>query len=217
MRKMRKEQSDMNYFFEKERKLPVKYEVDVLVAGSGPAGVGAAIAAGRAGVKTLLIEKSGSIGGMSTTGLMSHFTGTVDCKLYKEVLERQRIEENRDCAWHYINPEALQITYIKMLREAGVEILLYTTIADVICENNTVNGVIIESKNGREVVLAKRVIDGTGDGDVAAKAGVKYTLGREGDGKMQPATLMFKVGGVDCDRAVFPESFESLVDTEKGE
>ena len=104
----------MNKYMERERELPVKKSVDVLVAGSGPAGVGAAIAAGRAGVKTLLIERSGCIGGMSTVGLMSHFTGTVDCKLYTEVLERQRIEENRDKAWIYINPEALQIVYLKI-------------------------------------------------------------------------------------------------------
>ena len=207
----------MNDYIEKERELPIKKSVDVLVAGSGPAGVGAAIAAGREGVKTLLIERSGCIGGMSTVGLMSHFTGTVDCKLYAEVLERQRNEENRDKAWEYINPEALQIVYLKMLKEAGVEVLLYTMIVDVICENETVKGVIIESKNGREVILAKRIVDGTGDGDVAAKAGAEYSIGRESDGKMQPATLMFKVGGVDYGRAVFPGSFETLVDTEKGE
>lgn len=207
----------MNDYIEKERELPIKKSVDVLVAGSGPAGVGAAIAAGREGVKTLLIERSGCIGGMSTVGLMSHFTGTVDCKLYAEVLERQRNEENRDKAWEYINPEALQIVYLKMLKEAGVEVLLYTMIVDVICENETVKGVIIESKNGREVILAKRIVDGTGDGDVAAKAGVKYSIGRKSDGKMQPATLMFKVGGVDYERAVFPGSFETLVNTAKGE
>jgi hypothetical protein len=61
------------------------------------------------------------------------------------------------------------------------------------------------------------VIDASGDGDVAFKSGAEYFKGRETDGKMQPATLMFKVGGVDMDRAVFPRSFETLVDTEKGE
>ena len=204
-------------FTEKQKPLKIRESVDVLVAGAGPAGFGAAIAAGRMGAKTLLIEQSGCIGGMSTTGLMSHFTGTVDCKLYREVLERQRIAEGRSDAWFHINPEILQIVYLEMLREANVEILLYTMISDVICEDGVVKGVVIESKSGREVILAKRVVDGTGDGDVAAKAGAQYTLGRETDGKMQPATLMFKVAGVDYDRAVFPGSFETLVDTEKGE
>ena len=202
---------------EKQIPLKIRESVDVLVAGAGPAGFGAAMAAGRMGAKTLLIEQSGCIGGMSTTGLMSHFTGTVDCRLYKEVLERQSIAEGRNDSWYHINPEVLQIVYLEMLREANVEILLYTMVSDVICEDGVVRGVVIESKSGREVILAKRVVDATGDGDVAAKAGAEYILGRASDGKMQPATLMFKVGGVDYDRAVFPGSFETLVDTEKGE
>ena len=202
---------------EKQIPLKVRESVDVLVVGAGPAGFGAAMAAGRMGAKTLLIEQSGCIGGMSTTGLMSHFTGTVDCKLYREVLERQRIAEGRSQAWFHINPEILQIVYLEMLREANVEILLYTMVSDVICENGAVKGIVIESKSGREVIMAKRIVDGTGDGDVAAKAGAQYTLGREGDGKMQPATLMFKLAGVDYDKAVFPGSFETTVDTEKGE
>lgn len=208
---------DMCYSTEKHYPLKTRESVDVLVAGGGPAGFGAAIAAGRLGAKTLLIEQSGCIGGMSTSGLMSHFTGTVDCKLYTEVLERQRIAENRSKRWGNINPEILQIVYLEMLREANVEVLLYTMVTDVICENGAVQGVVIESKSGREEILAKRIVDGTGDGDVAAKAGAEYTVGREQDGKMQPATLMFKVGGVDYQRAVFPGSFETLVNTDKGE
>jgi hypothetical protein len=66
-------------------------------------------------------------------------------------------------------------------------------------------------------LYSKVVIDATGDGDVAYKCGIPYVLGRESDGKMQPATLMFKVGGVDMERAVFATSFETLVHTEKGE
>lgn len=66
-------------------------------------------------------------------------------------------------------------------------------------------------------MLAKTVIDATGDGDVAAKAGVPYFLGRETDGLMQPVTIMYKVAGVDYERAVFPGSFETTVETEKGE
>ena len=143
---------------EKQIPLKVRESVDVLVVGAGPAGFGAAMAAGRMGAKTLLIEQSGCIGGMSTTGLMSHFTGTVDCKLYREVLERQRIAEGRSQAWFHINPEILQIVYLEMLREANVEILLYTMVSDVICENGAVKGIVIESKSGREVIMAKRIV-----------------------------------------------------------
>lgn len=204
------------FYTERQRDIKVVAHTDVLVVGSGPAGLGAAIAAGRMGMKTLLIEQGGCIGGMSTSGLMSHFTGTVDCPLYGEVIRRQADAENRAPS-EYINPEILQLIYLEMLREANVEIMLYTFVADAIVEDGAVNGVIIESKSGRQAIYAKRIVDGTGDGDIAAKSGAEYFVGREGDGKMQPATLMFKVGGVDYSKAVFPHRFETLVHTEKGE
>lgn len=206
----------LKYYKEKQKDTKVIMSADVVVVGSGPAGFGAAIAAGRLGMKTLLIEQGGCIGGMSTSGLMSHFTGTVDCPLYKEVIHRQAEMEKRKPS-EYINPEILQLVYLTMLREANVEIMLYTLVSDVIMDNGVVQGVITESKSGRRAILAKRIVDGTGDGDIAAKSGAKYFVGRESDGKMQPVTLMFKVAGVDYSRAVFPPSFETLVNTEKGE
>jgi hypothetical protein len=78
--------------------------------------------------------------------------------------------------------------------------------------------VITESKSGREAIAARIVVDATGDGDIAVRAGVPCTKGREGDGKMQPMTLMFKVGGVDTDRvACFVGSFEDTYDTPEGD
>lgn len=194
-------------------------EYDVIVAGSGPAGIAAAIMAGRQGVKTLIIESLGKLGGISTSGMMSHFTGTVGNRLYHEVLERaaQKNYFNNGVKTIKIDPEYLTLTYIEMLEEAGVDILLYTTMCDVIMDGNTLKGIICHSKDGFSAFYSKVVVDATGDGDVAYKCGAPYKQGRETDGKMQPATLMFKVGGVDMERAVFPESFESLVHTEKGE
>ena len=63
-------------------------QYDVIVVGAGPAGIGAAVAAGRGGAKTLLVDQCGSVGGMSTVGLMSHFTGTVGNRIYREILDR---------------------------------------------------------------------------------------------------------------------------------
>ena len=83
-----------------------------------------------------------------------------------------------------------------MLTEAGVILRTYSFASLPIMEGDTVKGVIIESKSGREAILGKVLIDCSGDGDMAAKAGVPYTKGRENDGKMQPATLMFKIAGV---------------------
>lgn len=192
---------------------------DVVVAGSGPAGVAAAITAGRQGVKTLLIESCGRVGGISTSGLMSHFTGSVGNKIYWEILRRaaQKNKFDSDEISARIDPELLTVTYIEMLEEAKVDLLLYTTVCDVILEGNTLKGLVCLNKSGHCIYTATTVIDATGDGDVAYKCGAEYTLGREEDGKMQPATLMFKVGGVCMEKAVFPPSFETLVPTPKGE
>lgn len=203
----------------KEREIREHAPVDVFVAGSGPAGFAAAVAAGRQGKKVMIVEQCGMIGGVSTAGLMSHFTGTVTSKLYDETLKRQAEFEGRDeNAWlGTINPEVLKAVYLEMLTEAGVEIRLYTFLADVVTDGRQVKGAVIVSKSGFEYVPAKVFIDGTGDGDLAEKAGAEYFKGRETDGLMQPVTLMFKLGGVDYGRAIFPPSFETTVDVPKGE
>ena len=210
----------MNYYTEPARELPVEGEYDVIVAGSGPAGASAAIMAGRLGARVLLLEWNNAVGGMSTSGLMSHWTGSGDSPLYTEILERCAAAcdgEDRGKVVPWIDPELLKAVWLDLLREAGVTVLLYTFVCGVIKQDNRVTGVITESKSGRRVFLAKVTIDGTGDGDVAAFAGVEHQKGRETDGKMQPCTLMFKVAGVDLDRAVLLGSFESKHWTEKGE
>lgn len=210
----------MQTIHENAREIPVAGEYDVIVAGSGPAGTAAAVKAGRLGMKVLIIEWGNSIGGISTSGLMSHWTGTVNSPIYSEILhEMAKLNEGdeQNAAVPEINPENLKEIYIKMLQNAGVDILLYTFVCGVCMENNRVTGVITESKSGRRAYTSKVVVDGTGDGDVAAFAGAEYFKGRETDGKMQPATLMFKVAGVDMSRAVLLGSFESTFQTEKGE
>ena len=194
-------------------------ECDVLVVGSGPAGVSAAIMAARCGARVLLVEALGRVGGISTSGMMSHFTGSVGNRLYGEILARaaERNTFKRGEITTKIDPEYLTLTYLEMLEEAGAELLLYTTFCDAVMEGNKIKGAIFHNKDGFLLVRAQVVIDATGDGDVAYKCGIDFILGREEDNKMQPATLMFKVGGVDDEHAVFPPSFETLVETERGE
>ena len=98
-----------------------------------------------------------------------------------------------------VEPEAVKNEGLNMLIEAGVNVLLYTFSAGVIKEGNDLKGVIIESKSGREVILAKTVIDCTGDADVAYKAGVECEQGDE-KGGVQPPTLMFCLSGVDTEK-----------------
>lgn len=190
---------------------------DVIVVGSGPAGIAAAVNAGRMGVKTLLIESQGRLGGIATAGYMSHWTGYVGNKTYWEILKRSNDKYGTDSDAVQIEPELLTITYVEMLEEANVDCLLYTMVFDVIMDGDCVKGVVCCNKNGLTAYTAKVVVDASGDGDVAYKSGAEFFKGRETDGKMQPTTLMFKVGGVDMEKAVFPESFETLVPTKKGE
>ncbi len=210
----------MHTYHENAKELPIAGEYDVIVAGSGPAGTAAAVMAGRMGAKVLIIEWNNAIGGISTSGLMSHWTGSVTSPMYTEILQRSadmNEGEQKGKIQQFINPENLKSVYFDMLKDANVDVLLYTFVCGVVMEGDQLTGVITESKSGRRVFRSKVVVDGTGDGDVAAFAGVEYHKGRESDGKMQPTTLMFKVAGVDMSRAVLLGSFESTYQTEKGE
>jgi len=199
-----------------------KFEMhtDVLVLGSGPAGFAAAYTAAKNGVKTVLIEQNGDVGGISTSGLMSHWTGSCGSPLYYELLRRSAAVnegEHKDKITIAIDPEKLKTLYLEMLDEVGCNLMLYTFAEDAICNGDKVSGATVINKSGKTDIYAKVTIDATGDGDIAARAGAEFILGRESDNKMQPATIMFKVGGVDYSRAVFLGSFESTYETEKGE
>lgn len=106
---------------------------------------------------------------------------------------------------------------LEMLAEAGAHVQLYTQACAPVMDGPTIRGVLAESKSGREAFLGRVVIDATGDGDVAARAGVPFVVGRPPDGSMQPATLMFKVAGVDVTRAVLPGAFEQTFPVPAGD
>lgn len=195
-------------------------ETDVLVLGAGPSGFAAAYTAAKNGAKVILAEQCGEVGGISTSGLMSHWTGNCGSPLYNEILRRSAAKNEggyKDVITSYIDPEKLKTLYLEMLGEVGCTLLLYTFAYDAICDGDKVLGATVINKSGVTDISAKVTIDATGDGDIAARAGAEFILGRESDGKMQPATLMFKVGGVDYSKAVFLQSFESTYQTKNGE
>ena len=195
---------------------PVVDACDVLVAGAGPAGVSAAVCAARLGAKTCLVEQTGMVGGVSTSGLMSHWTGETRGGIYEEILDRSK-DSDDPALRRTIHPDRLQDAYLAMLSEAGAALRLHTFVSAPLMEDGRVAGIVAESKSGRQALRAKVVVDATGDGDVAARAGAAFELGREGDHAMQPMTLMFKLGGVDTARAIFPPSFETTVQVPDGE
>ena len=212
-----------NYIYESNQ-IPVIAKTDVLVCGAGPAGIGAAIMSARLGVSVMVIEAQGCLGGIATAGMMSHWGGRSSSKIMPEIwdltYEKAKdigwAEENgcgKDAIYHDIQKIALE----EMMQKEKIRVLYYTLVCKAVVEDGAIVGVIVENKSGRGFIKAKRVIDATGDGDVADSAGVPYFKGRESDKRMQPCTIMFKVGGVDFERAVFPPSFETTVETEKGE
>lgn len=206
------------------KNLPCIADVDVLVCGGGPAGIGAALCASREGASVMIVEMGGCLGGIATAGMMSHWGGESSSKVIRELFVRSR-ETDLGYSWIDENnpgensiPHDIQMIVLEeMMREEGIKILYYSMVCDAVTENERIVGVTVQNKSGKGFIRAKCVIDATGDGDVAASAGVPFIKGRESDGKMQPCTLMFKIGGVDYDRAVFPHSFETTVETEKGE
>ncbi len=214
----------MKKFREAAREIPVIASVDVLVAGAGPAGIGAAIMSARAGMSVMLIEMGECLGGIATAGMMSHWGGRSSSRILEELYDRCEeimaemdfADLKEDCGRNTVYHDVQKIALDRMMREAGVRVLFYTKAVGAAVEDGRIIGVTVENKSGRGFIEAKRVIDSTGDGDVAYYAGVPYIKGREEDGRMQPATLMFKVGGVTRD-AVLPGSFETLVHTDKGE
>lgn len=185
---------------ESQREIPVTYRTQVLVVGGGTAGTAAALAAARAGAQTLIVERGGFLGGTGTASLMSLYTLPYD-KIYgicREIVDGMA-EEGGAVRGPVIpfDPESFKRVTLAKLRSAGVRFLFYTWTSDTIVEDGCVKGVIIENKSGRQAVLADVIIDASGDGDVAVRAGAKYVIGREQDNKMRPMTIVFKMGPVD--------------------
>ena len=193
----------METITEAEREIPVKTKVDVLVVGGGTAGVAAAISAARLGAKTLVVERYGFLGGLVTggpTGMHTFFNcyhdedGIPDPSKKRHLIKGlpqeivDRLKEAGGGLGHIelelskrfisvltpVDPEVYKWLAMEMVLEAGADVSLYTYVSDVITENSRVKGVIIESKSGREAVLAKAIVDCTGDANVAAWAGAPY-------------------------------------------
>ena len=202
----------MKYITEEGRKTPVRKEVDVLVVGGGPSGITAAMGAVEDGLNVCLIESRSFLGGNMTIGLpVLGFLGQKGNQIIKGLPQRyiDRLKEvdgaseHRPCPLHMsitlVEPEAVKNVALEMLLEDGVDVQLYTHFADAIVEDGEIKGVITESKAGREAILAKVVIDCSGDADVAFRAGVPCEKGNE-KGGMQPPTLMFCMAGVDTEK-----------------
>ncbi|MBP3532373.1 MAG: FAD-dependent oxidoreductase [Thermoguttaceae bacterium] len=194
--------------------VPTISETDVLVVGGGPAGCVAAISAARAGAKTTLVERYGHFGGLATGGLVVHILGHWTKEGDKKVQATQGIGEemmkrledlpqgivNREFGRNpTLDAEAYKYLLVEMITEANIEVFLHSWAIDAIIDdepspetgNPVVRGVVIQTKLGPKAILAKQVIDATGDGDVFVPAGAAHTQ------RMYNIGLPYRIGNLD--------------------
>lgn len=202
----------------KERQNGILKEVDsfdVIVAGGGPAGIGAALAASSSGARTLLLEGRSFFGGVAATSLWMpmnrlmlngksrggvHELLVNKLRAYGAVACREGKVTWTDGDGLHIHPDYLKRVIFELLEENGCSYRLYSPIVGAVVEDHTVKKAVVFSKEGNIEYEAKVFIDCTGDGDLSAYAGAVTEIGREGDGALMPVTLGFSMANVNTEK-----------------
>lgn len=197
----------MKFYQLPARDLPLDDSWDVIVVGGGPSGCTAAASAARDGAKTLLIEASGSLGGMGTSGLVPAWTPFSDkekiiyCGLAEKVFRAcsEGIAHVKKDAldWVPIDPERLKRVYDALVTDAGSSVLFHTHLSAVERKENKIGTIVVTNKSGLTAYRAKVYVDCTGDADLSAWAGASFHKGNEQGEKLMPATHCFALANVD--------------------
>ena len=201
-----------------DQEIPVIAEPEVLVVGGGPGGVCAGVMAARNGVKTLVVERYGCLGGMAVFGEVSPFMRShvdnraldrpvyVDwcrqMRLYRSDEVNRKIPFDENTAAGMVAKDEAMLAMEDLLLEAGAQIIYHHTLVDVIVQSGKIEAAVFHSKSGFCAVRARIFIDSTGDGDLAVLAGAPFEFGNQ-DGFCQPMTTCFKLSGVD--RSIMPD------------
>lgn len=211
------------------RETPIVDRADVLVVGGSPTGVAAAVAAARNGAKVLLVERLGFLGGQAThvaqlsqqdlvspatnerlvggfvTELIERMASLDGGQKPERILRHDEILSNREyitkksVSWT-LDREVLKYVLLQMVQEAEVRLLLHTFVVGAIVDGNTLKGIIVENKGGRQAILAKVVVDATGDGDVVAHSGTPYEL-RSKEERFGPGGIYW-IGNVEVEKTL---------------
>lgn len=186
------------------KQIEVKACYDVIVAGSGPAGICAAVAAARQGAKVALVERYGVVGGNLTAGYVGPILGMVGKGTMRdELVELLGVPENDMIGetGRAHDFEQAKRVLAQFVSHPNIDVYLQCAVSDVVMEGRTLRGVIIASNEGQFALLGKVTVDATGDGLVSYMAGAPTEKGRD-DGLMQPVTLEFTIAGVDEERGI---------------
>jgi len=190
---------------------------DVIVAGGGPAGLGAALAAATNGAKTLLVEARSFFGGVAAVamwmpinrvlldgskrgGVHDMFVAKVRALGPNAAVEGKSDDINGDGL--DVHPDYLSLAAFELLEETGCHYRLYSPAVDVVMDGEIVRGIVVQGKDGPQTFYAHTTVDATGDGDVAYRAGAEIMEGREEDGRHMPVSLVFALANVDVERTL---------------
>lgn len=199
----------------------------IVVVGGGPSGVAAAYSASMEGAEVILIERYGFLGGMATAGLvhpwMTYYAGNKPIikgffgLVVKELKKRKGYKDSKHfkIKHHCFDHEALKNVLLEFLLKNKVKILFHTYFCSAAVKKNKIKSVTVLSKSGFEEINGAFFIDSSGDGDLAAMAGVPYEKGRPEDGYMQPMTLHFRMGGVDIKKMPSREEINKIYNEAK--